>query len=391
MTQIPDDYIYLDYAASAPLSIEAAQAMQKYLEGGRANIQSGANANSLSRPGREAFKDMQASRKEIASLLGCRADEIIFTSGATEADNAAITGIAKGAFQMREASQNGSFKPNIITTEIEHDAVLGPAKSLVRDGFELRLLNPDKNGKISIEALSDALDENTVLVSIQMANSEIGTIQDIKALADVTHASGALFHTDATQALGKIEIDLSVLGVDAASFSAHKIGGPKGVGALFLKKRTPFIAQMLGGGQESGQRSGTQNVVGIAGFRAALSSATANVEAENSRLKAYEGFDIITPSVDISSDRKSFLPNIVSATFKDIESETLILRFDSLGFAVSGGSACSSMSLNPSHVLTSIGIDGDSALCALRVSMGRYTTEEDIDSFITAIDKVINW
>lgn len=399
MNSIPDNYVYLDYAASAPLCEETSSAISKYLFGGRDNILSGTNANSLSRPGRLAFKDMQDHRKRMSSILGCRADELIFTSGATEADNAAICGISKGAFAKRERSMSGSFTPNIITTQIEHDAVLAPARELEREGFECRLLRPDRSGRISAEDLDAAIDDSTVLVSIQMANSEIGTIQDIRTLARIAHENGALFHTDATQALGKMHIDLGELGVDAASLSAHKIGGPKGIGALYLKARTPFIAQMLGGGQESGYRSGTQNIMGIAGFCAALEAVSANIDAEHDRLcvlrdklyDAYSTTDGIRASVDISSDPAGFMPNIVSGIFEGLESETLILRFDSLGFAVSGGSACSSMSLDPSHVLTAIGIDPDDALCALRVSMGRYTTTEDIDAFIEAIPKVLDW
>ncbi len=399
MDSIPEDYIYLDYAASAPLCEEASMALEKYLFGGRKNILSGTNANSLSRPGRVAFKDMQASRREMARALGCRPDELIFTSGATEADNAAVTGIASAVFFDRRSSMRGTFSPNIITTQIEHDAVLSVAAQLSREGFEVRLLRPDSNGRISPEALDDALDENTVLVSVQMANSEIGTVQDIAALARIAHGKGSFFHTDATQALGKIPIDLGSLDVDAASFSSHKIGGPKGVGALYLRSRTPFKAQILGGGQESGRRSGTQNVMGISGFSAALNAVVSDIGSESARLSclrdklysAYSDFDAITPTVKVDKGSDAFLPNIVSAIFKGIESETLVLRFDSLGFAVSGGSACSSMSLDPSHVLTSIGIDPDDALCAVRVSIGRYTTEQDIDAFIEAIPKVLEW
>lgn len=399
MPDIPTDYIYLDYAASAPLCVEASDALSPYLYGGRDNVLTGANANSLSRPGRLAFKEMQGYRKAMAQLLGCRPDELVFTSGATEADNAAITGIAKGALSERAKAAAGTIAPSIVTTPIEHDAVLAPIRALSKEGFDVRTVAVDANGSVDPEELARLIDDGTVLVSIQMANSEIGTVQDIGTLARIAHDAGALFHTDATQALGKCAIDLGALGVDAASFSAHKIGGPKGVGALFLKNRTPFKAHMLGGGQERGLRSGTQNVMGIAGFCAALEASVGALDEERARLSslrdrlydAYRRTDGITPTVDITQDPDRFLPNIASATFDDLESETLILRFDSLGFAVSGGSACSSMSLDPSHVLTSIGIPKDVALCALRVSMGRYTTDADIDAFIAAIPKVLHW
>ena len=205
-------------------------------------------------------------------------------------------------------------------------------------------------------------DEDAVLVSVQAANSEVGSIQPIAALASAAHGAGALFHTDAVQALGKAPVDVGAWGVDAASFSAHKVGGPKGVGALYLRARTPFEPQAIGGGQESGRRSGTQNVA-----------------------------DAVEATVDVAPGSVEFLPNIVHVLVRGLESETLILRFDLRGFGVSGGSACSSHSLAPSHVLHALGIDDDRAHGALRISMGRYTTERDVDAFLGAVAGVLDW
>ena len=247
--------------------------MAPYLTPGQGNLALGMNANSLHAPGRAAFEAMERARRSIARDLGAsRPNEIVFTSGATEADNAAIRGLAHAQAQRARKRKGASFKPRIITSEIEHEAVSEPVRMLAKEGFEVVRLAPDARGFISLDSVCAALDADTVLVSVQAANSEIGSIQPIAEMARAAHDAGALFHTDATQALGKTPFDLKGLDVDAASFSAHKIGGPKGIGALYLKARTPFEAQMLGGGQEDGRRSTTQNVCGIVGFAAACKS-----------------------------------------------------------------------------------------------------------------------
>ncbi len=392
--------VYLDYAATSPLYPESATAMAPFMKGGPANILVNANPNSLYQAGRYAYSELEDSRRRIATCLGAkRSDEIIFTSGATEADNAALFGIATAAAARKHHDLGSARPPHIITTAIEHDAVLSPCKTLEHNGFDVTYLKPGRNGIVSIDKLSDAIKPETVLVSVQMANSEVGAIQPIARMCDIAHEADVLFHTDAVQALGKMEIDLANLGVDAASFSAHKIGGPRGIGALYLKARTPFSAQVLGGGQERGLRSGTQNTCGAVGFAAAMEVATSMVRTESVRLqhlrdKLYRiltAHDNITATVDVENEGVPYLPNIVNVLFKGIESETLVLRFDALGFSVSGGSACSSHSLDPSHVLVSMGISADDAYCALRISMGRYTTEEQIDAFSKAVCDVIDW
>lgn len=392
-SQIGEDYIYLDYAATAPLCEEAAVAMQPFHVFGRAHLAAGGNANSLHSVGRSAFEQMERCRREFAKCVGARRpDEITFTSGATEADNAAIFGLADAQFNRRKRSGSGSFTPHVIVSAIEHDAVLAPAKRLESLGYRVTRLAPNRKGFIELDALKAALDADTVLVSIMMANSEVGSIQAIAEMAKLAHSYGALFHTDAVQALGKIRVNVVELDVDAASFSAHKVGGPKGIGALYLRARTPFAPFMLGGGQETGRRSGTQNLCGIVGFTAACAAAVELQEAERGRLCAlrdhlYERLSQIRgvrATVEVGKGSDSYLPNIVHVLVEGFESETLILRLDTLGIGVSGGSACASHSLEASHVLRAMAIDSDRAHGALRISMGRYTTESDIEAFLAA-------
>lgn len=400
MRAAPSEYVYLDYAATAPLRACAVDAMAPFLVPGPAGLALGANANSLHGPGRAAFAALEDARGSLArDLHARRPSEIVFTSGATEADNMAVFGIARAAADERRRRGAGAEPARVIVSAVEHDAVLEPCKRLEAEGFRITRLAPNREGFVEARALEDAIDGDTVLVSVQAANSEVGSIQPVAELARVAHAAGALMHTDAVQALGKVRIDLEELGVDAASFSAHKIGGPKGVGALYLKARTPFAAQMLGGGQESGRRSGTQNVAGAAGFAAACREAVEEQELEAARLRglrdrlygALASFDAIEATVDVARGSEDFLPNIVHVLAAGLESETLILRYDRVGFGVSGGSACSSHSLEPSHVLRALGIEADRAHGALRISMGHDTAERDADAFIAATASVLNW
>ena len=400
VAKVPENYVYLDYAATAPLCEEAAQAMVPYMVPGRANIAFGGNANSLHIPGRAAFSALEDARRAIARALGAtRPDEVVLTSGATEADNAAIIGLAQAAAHARRLGGAGSAQPHVVVSAIEHDAVLAPAKRLEQMGFSVTRVQPDRNGFITAAALEQVMRPETVLVSVMAANSEVGSVQPVAELARTAHAAGALFHTDATQALGKVPVNVADWDCDAASFSAHKVGGPKGVGALYVKSRTPFDAFMLGGGQEAGRRSGTQNVCGAAGFAAAIQVAQEKQADEQERLgalrdKLYAALAEkpgVRPTVQVTPGSQDYLPNIVHVLVDALESETLILRFDMRGFGVSGGSACSSHSLEPSHVLRAIGIGADAAHGALRISMGRYTTAEDVQAFLDAIDSVLNW
>ncbi len=393
-------YRYLDHAATSPLLPEVREAMAPYLEAGPASILVNANPNSLSTPGRTAFKALEQARRSLAASLGAgRPDEIIFTSGATEADNAALLGIAHAAFEERARQMSGTFTPHVITTKIEHDAVLRPAKRLEAQGFSVTCLAPDRDGFIHEEALAEALRPETVLVSVQMANSEIGSVQAIRQLAEAAHRTGALFHTDAVQGLGKVPFSLQELDVDAASFSAHKIGGPFGVGALYLRRRTPFTPLLEGGGQEGGRRSGTQNVGGAVGFAEAARIACEDVEGGRARMMdvrdalydRLSSFDRIQPAVECEAGSLDFLPNIACVLIEGVESQTAVLRFDALGFAVSGGSACSSSSLEASHVLSACGISADEAQTELRISLGPETSLADAEAFLAAVPRVLDW
>ena len=369
------DFTYLDYAATAPLCAEAASAMAPFQVPGPANLAVNANANALYGVGRAAFDLLESARRRAARALGARRpDEIVFTSGATEADDAAILGLVQAAAEQRRLTGQKDRALHVITSAIEHDAVLAPCRRLEAEGVRVTYLRPNRQGFIEVASLAEALTDDTVLVSVQAANSEVGAIQPIRELAELAHKRGALFHTDAVQALGKMLLDVQKLGVDAASFSAHKIGGPKGVGALYLKARTPFSPYLLGGGQESEPEE------------------SARLRALRDRLyAAIAATDGIQPTVEVDAGSRDFLPNIVHGLADEWESETMVLRFDQLGICVAGGSACSSHSLEPSHVLRAMGITGDTSYNALRISMGRYTTEADIAAFEKALKKVLNW
>ena len=370
--------------------------MEPYMVPGLENLAVGGNANSLHASGRAAFSALEDARISLMRDLGARRpDEIVFTSGATEADNAALMGIVSACAFRRKQRGEKNFVPHVITSSIEHDAVLAAVRVLEKRGCEVTVLAPDRQGLVEVSSLTAALRENTVLVSIHMVNNEIGSVQPIAELAAAAHAAGALFHTDAVQALGKEPVDLGELNVDAASFSAHKIGGPKGSGVLYLRAGTPFDPFLVGGGQESGRRSGTQNVCAAAGFAAACHAACAMQESEAMRLRGlrdrlYErlgALDYVHPSVKVEQGSGNFAPHVVNVCVDGFESETLILRLDMKGVAVSGGSACSSHSLDPSHVLKAIGISDDRALGSLRISLGRTTGPEDVEAFLTAFEE----
>lgn len=395
--RLPDDYVYLDWAATAPLCTEAARAMEPYFVPGPANLAANGNANSLHTVGRTAFAALEDARLQVSrAIWAARPGEVIFTSGATEADNLALVGITDALLRKQQRSGR-SPHGTVITTAVEHDAVLSVVPELRDRGLNVKLLPVDRQGFVTADSLGAAITEDTLLVSVMMANNEMGAVQDIRNLATIAHRSGALFHTDATQAFGKVPVNVRELGVDAASFSAHKVCGPKGVGALYLKAHTPLTALVRGGGQEENRRSGTQNVAGAVGFAAAMRAAAELQDQEARRervlrdrlyaaLCAHPG---VHPVVAVEPGSAAYLPNIVDVTVDGMESETLILQLDLAGFAVSGGSACSTGSLDPSHVLTALGIARDRALGALRVSFGRYTTETDIERFIDTFGKVV--
>jgi cysteine desulfurase len=372
---------YFDYAATTPVDERVLEAMLPYFS------EKFGNANSLYALGRDAYRAVEEARESVAKNINAeRPDEIIFTGGGTEGDNAALIGI------LTKLAPSGGA--HLIVSAFEHHAILEPAEWLEKQGYELTILKPREDGHIHPDDLRAAMKPNTKLVSIMHANNEIGTINPIKELAEVAHEGGALFHTDAAQTLGKIPFDVRELGVDAASFSSHKIYGPKGFGALYLKKRTPFTAYLKGGGQEFKKRSGTQNTPGAIGFAKALEIMVSEQEVEGARLislrdKIIAGVTGALENTEATTVVEPRLPHIASLLIKGVEGEAMLLQLDNKGIAVSTGSACSSGSLEPSHVLLSIGCPPEIAHGSLRISLGRFTTEEDVDFFLEVFPPIV--
>jgi len=371
---------YFDYAATSPLDPQVVEAMFPYF------TEAFGNANSLYALGRNAARALEDARERIAAGIGAaQPSEIVFTSGGSEADNEAFFST------LRKIAPDGG---HIITSSYEHDAVLETAEWLGKHGYDLTLVKPRKDGHVYPEDVKAALRADTKLVSIMHSNNEIGAINDIKSIAAAAHEVSALMHTDAVQSLGKIPFDVVDLDVDMASFSAHKLHGPKGVGALYLKRGVRFDALIKGGGQETKRRSGTQNVAGAVGFAKALELALADRESEAVRLAALRDRVIngVTSRLEntqatISTGER--LPNIASLLVKGVEGESMLLQLDNLGFSVSTGSACSSGSLEASHVLLAIGVPQVIAHGSLRISLGRENTEAEVDEFIEALVPIV--
>jgi len=375
-----DRSVYLDYAATTPVDPRVTDAMLPFF------TERFGNANSLYALGRDAARTLDDARERVARRIGAsQPDEVIFTSGGTESDNTAIIGLA---------TAGGRDRGHVIVSAFEHHAILAPASWLAKHGFEVTELAPHTDGTISPDDLAAAMREDTVLVSVMHVNNEIGTVQPLAELAAVAHLGGALFHTDAAQSLGKIPFDVRQLSVDAASFSGHKIYGPKGTGALYLKRGTRLATYMMGGGQEFKKRSGTQNVAGAVGFATALEIIEAERADETPRLTALrdrivEGvlsLDLTLLNAAAAPDRA---PNIANFIIKGVEGEAMLLHLDAKGIAVSTGSACSSGSLKPSHVLLAIGCPQEHAHGSLRVSLGRFTTAEDVEYFLEALPPIV--
>lgn len=382
-----DSYVYLDYAASAPMVPEAKAAEAAYAEAPYA----GANPNSLHTLGREAAMALEGARREIAKALGggFRPGEIVFTSGGTESNNLALYGIAEGA-RARDRKRT-----RVVVSAIEHDSELDVVPALKDRGFAVTLVRPGRDGRIAPEELERAVGPDCALVSVMSANNETGVIQPVAELAKIAHKAGALMHTDAVQAFGRIPLAIDTC--DAVSIAAHKIGGPVGIGALALRMRCPFRPQNFGGGQETGKRPGTQDVRGALAFAAAAKAQTDHLAERRSACAAKTNrlFQKIcapgtgiqpTTTAQIDDTR---LPGMVSIYVPGFDSETLILKLDQKGFEVSAGSACSSGSLDPSHVLSAMGIARNDALGALRISFDERISDEDLDRFADALIGIV--
>ncbi|HEI6945367.1 TPA: IscS subfamily cysteine desulfurase [Yersinia enterocolitica] len=373
--------IYLDYAATTPVDPRVAEKMMQYL------TLDGIFGNPASRShkfGWQAEEAVDIARNDIAALVGADPREIVFTSGATESDNLAIKGAAN--FYQKKGK-------HIITCKTEHKAVLDTCRQLEREGFEVTYLAPQSNGIIDLKPLEAAMREDTILVSIMHVNNEIGVVQDIAEIGEMCRSRGIIFHVDATQSVGKLPIDLSKLKVDLMSFSAHKVYGPMGIGALFVRRkpRIRIEAQQHGGGHERGMRSGTLPVHQIAGMGEAYRIAKEEMESEAARLRSlrlrlWNGIKDIE-EVYLNGDLENGAPGILNVSFNYVEGESLIMALKDL--AVSSGSACTSASLEPSYVLRALGMNDELAHSSIRFSLGRFTTEEEIDYAIALVRKSI--
>ncbi len=368
---------YMDYSATTPVDERVAAVMIKYLtmDGDFGNPASNSHYY-----GWQADEAVKKARKQVADLIGADPREIVFTSGATESDNLAIKGVAH--FYKKKGN-------HIITLKTEHKAVLDTCRQLEREGFEVSYLDPMPNGLLDLEVLKDAIREETILVSIMHVNNEIGVIQDIAAIGDICRQHKVFFHVDAAQSAGKVAIDVTKLPVDLMSFSAHKIYGPKGIGALFVRRkpRIRLEAQMHGGGHERGMRSGTLATHQIAGMGEAFAIAQAEMEVENKNIKKLRdrllaGFSDME-EVQVNGDLEHRIPGNLNISFNYVEGESLMMAINEI--AVSSGSACTSASLEPSYVLRALGLNDELAHSSIRFSIGRYTTEADIDKAIILV------
>lgn len=378
--------IYLDYAATTPLAPEVLREMLPYLK------KDFGNPSSIHSFGQIAQEGLDKARERVASFLNCSVSEIFFTGSATEANNLAIQGLIK-------ASQKREIKPHILTTQIEHHAVLEPCKELEKQGVEITYLGVDKEGLVKISALEKAIRQNTVLVSIIYANNEIGTIQPIAEIGKLLQTihyklqTKIYFQTDAVQAVNYLDCDVEKLGVDLLTLSAHKIYGPKGVGALYIKQGTPISPLIYGGGQESGLRSGTENVAGIVGLGKAIKEVEKSKKdikrIEKLRNKLIDGILKNIPQAKLNGSRECRLPNNVNVSIPGAEGESMVIALDQEGIAVSTGSACSSRSLEPSHVLLALGLSPKEAHGSLRFSLGKYTREEEINKVLEVLPKIV--
>jgi len=370
----PRTTIYLDYAATSPLWPEARAAMAPYLD------DRFANASSLYAAAREARKAVEEAREIVAAAVGAGPDEVVFTSGGTEADNIALQGVAVRA---RNEGRDG-----IVVSAIEHHAVLDTARWLGKHGFRVTEVPVDADGVLDVDALAGAVDRKTAVVSVMYANNEVGTIQPVGRCAEIARAAGARFHTDGVQALPWLALDSA--DADLMALAAHKVGGPKGVGALVVRRGVGVEPLVHGGGQERGLRSGTYNVAGIVGFGAAVQSTIAAREQLVPRVRALRDRlqDALLrrfPGATVNGMRAERLPNNLNVCIAGIESEPLLLLLDAAGIAASSGSACQSGAAEASHVLTAMGVPKERALGALRLTLGRDTTEADVE---TAVDEI---
>lgn len=371
--------VYLDYSATTPVKEEVLQEMIPYF------TEKFGNPSSLYDKGLESKDAVTTAREQVAALINAKPQEVFFTAGGTEADNWAVFGAAE---KLKEKGNH------IITTKVEHHAMLHSCAHLEKQGFEVTYLGVDENGLIDLKELEEAITDKTILISIMLVNNEIGTVQPIKEAAAIAKAHKVLFHTDAVQGLGNVPIDVKEMGVDLMSMSSHKIYGPKGVGALYIRKGVRIDNLLHGGAQESKKRAGTENLTGIVGFGKAAELAKANFDAHVahcSELRNYMKDRILSeiPDTFVNGTLESRHPGNLNITFKYIEGESILLLLNQFGISVSTGSACSSTSLEPSHVLSALGVPVEMIHGTVRFTVGDFTTKEDIDYVIEKLTAIV--
>jgi cysteine desulfurase len=375
-----DRTIYLDHAATTYVKPEVFDAMKPYF------CEHFGNASSIYSMGRESKKAVEEAREQVAKAIGAEAREIYFTGSGSEADNWVLKGIA---------AANKKKGNHIITSAIEHPAIMNSCKYLEGEGFEVTYLPVDGDGLVSLEQVKSAIKQNTILISIMFANNEIGTIQSIQEIGAIAKEKGVLFHTDAVQAVGNIPIDVVKMNIDLLSLSGHKFYGPKGIGALYIRKGVKISSFIHGGQQERGKRASTENIPAIIGLGKAIELATQNIDEYNKKLislreKTIEGLMAKIPYIRLNGHRSNRLPGNVNISFQFIEGESLLLMLDMKGVCGSSGSACSSGSLDPSHVLMAIGLPHEIAHGSLRLTFGDENTQEDVDYILEEIPKIVS-
>jgi cysteine desulfurase len=378
--------IYMDYNATTPIRPEVRAELVE-------DLAVYGNASSMHTSGRAARARVEEARQAVGDLLGGAASGVIFTSGGSESNNTVFQ-IMRRLASGPDGKAKTAGRTGIITTEIEHPCVLNSAKYLEELGYEVTFLPVDEYGKVRIDAYRAALNDRTLFVSVMMANNEIGTVEDIAELAALCHEKGAWFHTDAVQAVGKIPLNVSALGVDYLTMSAHKIYGPKGIGALWVREGAPVYPLIQGGHQEEGYRAGTYNNTGILGFGAAAKLALRDLDAYGREMRALrdrlrDGFLAGVPSIKINGHPRDVLPNTLNVSFPGAEGESILLSLDLKGIEVSTGSACASGSLEPSHVLLATGVGPELAHGSIRFSLGWGVTQDDIDYVLETLPPII--
>ena len=372
--------VYFDNSATTKIDEEVLKEMMPYL------IENYGNASSIYKLGRTSKKAIEESREKIAKAINANPEDIYFTAGGSESDNTIIKGIAH--FNKNKGN-------HIVTSKIEHPAVLETCKQLEQEGFEVTYINVNNNGIIDLEELKKSITENTILISIMFANNEIGTIQPIKEIGEIARKHKIVFHTDAVQAIGSVPIDVKKLNIDSLSMSAHKFYGPKGIGALYVKNGIKFRKLISGGHQEKDKRAGTENVAGIVGMGKAIEIATNNIAGHNEKIQKLRDYYISEikekiPNIKINGDLEKRLPGNANISFESIKGDSLLFNLDLKGICASSGSACSSGSIDPSHVLKAIKAPENFLNNSLRISIGKYNTKEEVDYLIKNLIEVVN-